>query len=52
MRIDPRLLEQSRKYAEARAAYDVHIKQFAHPVQWPLLSAEKQKEWYDGYMSK
>ena len=47
---DPRLIALSERYKAARAAYDEHIKQFQHPVQWPMLSAEKQKEWYDRYL--
>jgi hypothetical protein len=51
MRIDPKLLELSAAYKAARDKYDEYIKQFAHPVQWPLLSREKQQEWYNEHLS-
>jgi hypothetical protein len=51
VRIDPRLIEQSKRQAAARAAYDEHIKQFAFPVQWSLLNARERKEWYNGFVS-
>lgn len=51
MRIDPRLVEIAQKQKAARDAYDEHIKQFMHPIQWPMLTRAKQQEWYNEHMS-
>ena len=49
MRIDPRLIERAARQALARKEYDEHIRNQMHPVQWPMLSTQKQKEWYARY---
>lgn len=45
MKIDPHLVAMNEQYHEAIRLYDEHIKQFAHPVQWPLLSQKEKNAW-------
>ena len=52
MWMDPRLVKIAENYAAARAAYAEHIKQFAHPVQWPMLTPQKQRDWYDMWLKE